>query len=189
MRLISVATVCAITVFGSSAPAAAGEVIRDAASIESFTFEGISLGTPPADALDILLANGYEAGDITSGDQWDTPGVNLVRGSYTLPIGESWITLQRREGRLVQISQTFNRTRGDLFDPAEEIGVMQSHFGIAADDPDCRANEQNAGGSCSIQDAEELSDAEIGVGMTATATMITRAATRPKHLHLDGWTP
>ncbi|MGD2133638.1 MAG: hypothetical protein PVI23_12660 [Maricaulaceae bacterium] len=182
LRSKTIVLVAALTVAAS--PAFADDIVRDAALIETVEIEGVTLAMSPQEALEHLLASGYSAGDITSFDAWDGYNISLVRGSYTEPQGESWVSLDRRGGRLVAISESFNRTRGDLFEPDEEIGAVQSHFSIAADDPKCHVNDFNTG-SCEVRDAADDEDVDLVFSMTAQATMIMRSASRTQQLGFE----
>lgn len=175
----------ALTALAAASPAAAQSVsVRDAALIETIEIEGVSLAMTPREALEHLLANGYSAGEITSFDDWDGYNVSLVRGAWDTPEGESWVSLDRRGDLLVNISETFNRTRGDRFDPHAEFDALHNHFGIAADAPSCRVNDFNTG-SCEVIDNAERADTDLSFVMTAQVTMLQRAATRNKHLRFD----
>ncbi len=164
----------------AAASARAAEIVRDPGLIETMPVQGVTLAMTPKEAFDHLIAKGYRAGDITTFEQWDTGGLNLVLGDFSAPEGRSEISLSRaRTGdRLVNISETFNRPQ-ERFDTNGEIGAMRDHFGIAADDPKCRLNDAG-GGTCRVADAAE--NANHAYGLTALPTMILRYATRNKEL-------
>lgn len=157
----------------------AGSIIRSATLFETLTIEGVSLTTPPREAFTILYTNGYSAGGMTAYEEWTQGSLNLVRGDYGGPEGQSSITLGRADGRLVLITQSLNR-RG--INVGEEISTVQSHFGIAADEQDCRLNTAGTGGSCEVRDAEEGAAATMLFSMTALPTMILRSISRPQEL-------
>lgn len=157
----------------------AGPIIRSASLFETHAIEGVSLGMSPQEAFTLLYTNGYRAGEITTYEEWTEGSINLVRGTYGGPEGQSSITLGRADGRLALISQSLNRPGIDV---ASEIGAAQSHFGIAADEKDCKVNTAGTGGSCQVRDAEERADATMIFTMTVQPTMILRSISRPIEL-------
>jgi len=168
----------ALTVTTVSA-AFAAPIIRNASLFETHAIEGVSLGMSPQEAFTLLYTNGYRAGDITTYEEWTEGSINLVRGTYGGPEGQSSVNLGRADGRLALISQSLNRPGIDV---AAEIGAAQSHFGIAADEKDCKVNTTGTGGSCQVRDAEERADATMIFTMTVQPTMILRSISRPKEL-------
>ena len=169
----------AAAAIGVSASAKAGPIIRDAAQFESLTIEGVSLATSPRDAFNILYANGYSAGEVTAYEEWTHGSLNLVRGAYGGPEGYSSINLGRADGRLVLISQSLNQ-RG--IDAGAEIAAVQSHFGIADDEQDCRMNTAGTSGACQVRDSDDRAAATMIFTMSAQSTMILRSISRPKEL-------
>lgn len=172
--LLSVATAA-----GGASSAQAEPIVRDSSLFETLLIEGLSLSTPPEEAFERLYANGYRAGDIDAYEEWREGSINFVRGEYGAPEGVSSITLGRADGRLALLSQSLNR-RG--IDVSAEIGAMQSHFGIGADEPDCRVNAAGAGGACELRDADEPAAVTMQFTMTALPTMILRSVSRPQEL-------
>lgn len=169
----------------TTASVRAALIVRDAALIETMEIQGVSLAMTPQDAFNHLWAEGYRASGIASFDDWQSGGVNLVRGDFSAPEGRSEITLQRLQtgARLVHISETFNRPR-EKFDTAAEIGAAQDHFGIADDDKECRVADSGSG-SCRVADNAE--DDHLVYGITALPTMIMRYASRSKELKDAMW--
>lgn len=165
-------------VLAAGATARAEEIVRDPALIETMPIQGVTLGTPLEDAFNHLYALGYRAGDITTYSEWLGSGLELVRGDYSSPDGESRIALSRANGHLVNISETFNRPR-QKFDTHAEIQTIQNHFGIGPDDPKCRVNDHGTG-ACRVADAAEA--ANLVFGINAFPTMILRYASRNKEL-------
>lgn len=154
-------------------------LIRDAATFETVTIEGVSLATLPEDAFEALKAAGYQAGSIDRFEDWQHGSIEFVRGSYGGPDGLSSISLGRADGKLVFLSQSLNKPGIDV---VAEIGAMQTHFGIASDEVDCRVNRSGTGGSCSVRDAEIPDDVTMKFTMTAQSMMILRSVSRPKEL-------
>ncbi|MEO1016016.1 MAG: hypothetical protein AAFX08_12605 [Pseudomonadota bacterium] len=154
-------------------------IARDVSLVESLKVEGVSLATSPEDAFNILLAAGYRAGDIATYESWGEGSLNFVRGAYGAPEGYSSITLGRADGRLVLITQSLNKMG---IDAAGEIGAVQSHFGIAGDEPDCRMNRAGTGGACQLSDAADPTEATVKFTMTAQTMMILQSVSRPADL-------
>jgi len=157
----------------------AAPLIRDAASFETVTIEGVNLATTPEDAFNALIAAGYQAGPIEEFEDWEYGTIEFVRGSYGGPDGLSSITLGRADGMLVFLTQSLNKPGIDV---AAEIGAMQTHFGIASDETDCRVNRSGTGGSCAVRDQERPDDVTMKFTMTAQTMMILRSVSRPKKL-------
>ncbi len=160
------------------APAAAEEIVRDPNLIAAMEIQGVTLATPIEEAYDHLVSLGYTADGINSYEDWTVGGLDMVRGSYADPEGESWFSLGRAHGHLVHIAETFNRPRNH-FDTDAELDAVQSHFGVAADDPNCRVNDAKTG-TCRIADA--LVDANFVYGITAFPALIQRYASRNHEL-------
>ena len=159
-------------------PIQAGEIVRSAALIETIPIQGITLATPPKDAVERLLAAGYRAGPIERYEDWTEPGLRLERGGPDAPEGESWVTLTRYEGRLIEITEMTNQPKR-RFDPAQEVRRAQDHFGIAPDDPKCRSNG-SAAGHCRVQDTAEAADVDLVFGLQVHVITLNRYATRKK---------
>ncbi len=172
-------TLIIAAMFAAVASVHAAPLIRGAALFESLSMEGVSLAMSPRDAFDLLHANGYTSGAITSYEDWGEGSLNLVRGSYGGPEGYSSITLGRADDRLALISESLNRPGIDV---GAEISSVQSHFGIGADEVDCRLNTAGTGGSCAVRDAEEPDAVTMKFTMTAQSMMILRSVSRPKEL-------
>ncbi len=155
----------AVAAIGAVSGALAGPIVRGASFFETLPIEGVSLSTPPREAFDILRADGYTAGEVTRYEDWTEGSLNLVRGVFGGPEGQSSITLGRADGRLVLISQSLNRRGID-----------------AADETDCRMNSAGTSGACAARDAEEPAAATMKFTMTAQSMMILRSVSRPKDL-------
>lgn len=177
-RITSFVLATAVTI-GLVSAVQAEPIIRSASLFETHTIEGVSLGMSPQDAVTLLFANGYRAGEVTTYEEWTQGSLNLVRGTYGGPDGQSSVTLGRADGRLAMITQSLNRPGIDV---GAEIGNVQSHFGIAADEKDCRLNRSGRGGACAVRDAEEPAAATMRFSMTVQPTMILRSISRPKDL-------
>ena len=176
-RLLSALSIAGLTLTIANT-ANAAPLIRDAALFETAQIENISLSMTPEEAFDALMADGYQAGDITRFEDWHHGSIEFVRGSYGAG-GVSSISLGRADGRLALISQSLNKPGIDV---AAEIGAMQTHFGIASDETDCRVNRAGTGGSCAVRDADVPEDVTLKFTMTAQSMMILRSISRPKDL-------
>lgn len=182
MRLAKIVLPPITLALAALTPAAAEEIVREPDLIAAMPIQGVTLATPPEEAFNHFMSLGYDAGDIETYADWEGTGLNLVRGATSDPDGESWITLQRANGHLVNIAETFSRPR-DPFDTRSEIGAAQNHFGVAADDPKCRVNDAGTG-TCRVADAQE--NANFVYGMTAFPVQLQRYATRNRELG-DAW--
>lgn len=158
---------------------AAEPIIRDAAQFDTVEIAGVSLSTTPEDAFDILFAAGYAAGPIARFEDWQHGSIEFVRGNYGAPTGLSSVSLGRSDGKLVMVSQSLNKPGIDV---EAEISAIQGHFGVAADEVDCRLNPSKTGGSCAIRDAEIPDQVSAQFTMTALSTMIMRSVSRPQEL-------
>lgn len=174
----------AVVSFFAAVSAQAAQIIRATALIESMPIQGVTLSMTDEEAFNQLTAIGYTANGVPSFADWTTSAISMVRGAATTPEGLSEISLSRTtEGRIVNISETFNRPR-NRFDADAEVQAMRDHFGIPADDPDCKANEHGSG-SCRVADAAE--DDNAVYGLTVMTTMIMRYASRNKELKDSIW--
>lgn len=179
MSRITTLFLAAVTTIVLVSPVQAGSIIRNTSLFETLAIEGVSLGMSPQDAFTLLYTNGYRAGEIMSYEEWTQGSLELVRGTYGGPEGQSSITLGRADGRLAMITQSLNRQG---IDAGAEIDAVQSHFGIAADEVDCRVNAGGTGGACQVRDAEDPPTATMIFTMTVLPTMILRSISRPKDL-------
>lgn len=168
-----------------SVSAKAAEIVRDAALIESMPVQGATLSMSDEDVFNHFTAMGYSAHGVATFADWTTSGINMVRGDFSAPEGRSEISISRtRAGRLVNLSETFNRPK-QKFDAAAEVQAMRDHFGIAADNPKCKANEHGSG-SCRVGDAEENANNAYGLSIMSGA-MVIRYATRNHELKDGMW--
>ena len=101
---------------------------------------------------------------------------------------EDWLRVERQhwiDDLEPHLEQPQERERIDppLRGPVHAaIQDMQSHFGIASDEVDCRVNRSGTGGSCAVRDAEVPDDVTMKFTMTAQSMMILRSVSRPKEL-------
>jgi hypothetical protein len=161
-----------------SAQVEAAELVRSAAQIETIPIQGVTLATPPKEAVEHLLAAGYRAGPVRRYEDWTEREIQFARGVPGAPEGESWITLARFKGRLTNITEMTNKPK-QRFDAAAEIGAVQDHFGIGRDNPKCRANAHGAG-NCRVQDAAKSEEVDLVFGVQILSITMNRYATRKK---------
>lgn len=150
----------------------AAELVRDRQLIETVPFQGVALEMAPKQAFEHLRSLGYQAGNIDTFEDWDTDGIEFVRGTYGGDDGESRITLSRKNGRLTHMTEMWNRPRNKFRAPLL-ISDARGHFGIAADDPKCVANGEFAG-NCRVQDAENPNDVDLVYGLQILPGMLNR---------------
>lgn len=160
------------------APVRAAELVRNASQIEAMPIQGVTLATPPKEAVERLLAAGYRAGKVKSYADWKGRELALERGGPGAPEGESWVTLARHKGQLTQITEQTNQPR-KRFDANAEIGAVRRHFGISADNRKCRANAHGSG-HCRVQDADKAADVDLVFGIQVLSITMNRYATRKK---------
>lgn len=156
----------------------AAELVRSTSQIETAAIQGVTLATPPKDAVERLLAAGYTAGPIRRYEDWTEREIEFQRGGPGAPEGESWVTLARFKGQLTNITEMTNKPK-QRFNAAAEIGAVQNHFGIARDDPKCRANAHGSG-HCRVQDATKPEDVNLVFGVQVLSITMNRYATRKK---------
>jgi hypothetical protein len=156
----------------------AAELVREATLIESMPIQGVTLATPPKDAVERLLAAGYTAGPVKRFEDWTEREIQFARGGPGAPEGESWVTLARYKGRLTNITEMTNKPK-QRFDATAEIGAVQNHFGVAADERKCRANGKGAG-HCRVQDATKAENVNLVFGVQVLSITMNRYATRKK---------
>lgn len=160
--------------------ASAQDLVRDAAALEQIQIQGISLSMTPEQAFNALRSAGYTAGDLEAYSDWDTNGIQFVRGVYGSPEGYSDMSMSRNNGRIVQITETWN-SPGSPLDAEAEIGAVKRQLALPADSNRCRTNNANAG-HCKVRDAEAPEDANIHYTLQVFSTMRMVTITRAKEL-------
>jgi len=158
----------------------AGELVRDAGLIASVQIQGVSLDMTPKATFDHLFANGFRAGEMKSFADWQSDGIEFVRGVYGSPEGFSSLTVQRAGERIVNISETFNAP-GSPIDAESAIRDLQKHFGFKADEPKCKTVRPHTG-VCQVQDAADTPDVNLAFTIQILTTMRMVHATRTREL-------
>ena len=150
----------------------AADVVRTTEIIASCPIQGVTFSMSPRQAFEHLYSLGYRAGNIGSFDEWDTDGIEFVRGSYAGPEGESRVTFSRKDGRITGIAESWNRPR-DHFSAPEVIERLRQHFGIAGEEPTCRAVAEKSG-NCRVVDAGDPHDVKLAFGLQVLPGMLIR---------------
>ena len=173
VRVLAAASALALAAVSQ---ASAAEIVRDAGVIATMPIQGVTLDTPVEEAFGHLTGLGYHANGIETYADWSQSGIEMVRGSYTTDEGESHVILQRANGHLVNIAETWNRPRNP-FDTDAEMDAVRNHFAASAEE--CPVNAARTG-ACRVGDAEE--DANLVYGVNAYPAMLLRYASRNHEL-------
>lgn len=131
-------------------------------------------------AFDELRSAGFSAGSLNTYTDWDTDGIEFVRGTYGNPDGYSSVSMTRRGDRLVIVSETYNAPGAPL-DANAEISAVRNQLGLPADSNRCRANAAN-GGTCQVHDADRPEDVNIRYTLQILSTMRMVSIARTKEL-------
>jgi len=166
--------------FFFAATAVAQDLVRDAAALERVEIQGVSLSMTPEQAFDALRSAGFQAGNLDAYEDWDTGGIEFVRGTYGSSEGYSSVGMTRKDDRLVIISETYNAP-GSPLDANAEINAVKNQLGLPAETTRCRTNGAN-NGSCQVQDASEPADVNIRYTLQILSTMRMASITRTKEL-------
>jgi hypothetical protein len=161
-------------------PVAADPIVRSAAELEQLPIQGITLAMTPREAFETLLAAGFRAGDLDGYDDWESDGVEFVRGEYGSPGGHSSVQFSRQGDRIVSISETFNAP-GSPIDAVAAIGAVRSQLNIPSDNPMCRTAGDHAG-VCEVRDAELGSEASVIFTLQIGAVMRLVSVSRSREL-------
>ena len=170
----------ALAMAGIVLPLDAAVLVRDVQLVATMPIHGITFETTPRDAFERLRALGFEAGDIQTFDDWKTDGLELVRGTYGGPEGESRILLLRKDGRVTGISESWNRPR-DHFNAFELVEDARRHFSIPEDERECRATSATSG-RCRVQDRDDPGEVDFVYGLQVLPGMLIRYLESKKSL-------
>ena len=140
-------------------PAEAASIVRSAAALEQVPIQGITLAMTPREAFQTLRAAGFQAGSLNRFDDWESDGIEFVRGEYGSPAGHSSVSFTRRGDRIISISETYNAP-GSPIDAVAAIQALRDQLTIPADEPLCRTAGDHVG-VCEVRDAELGSEANI----------------------------
>lgn len=160
--------------------AAAEDLVRDAAALEQVEIQGVSLSMTAEQAFDELRAAGFQAGTLNAYADWDTDGIEFVRGTYGSPDGHSSVSMTRRGNRLVNVTETYNAPGAPL-DANAEITAVKNPLVLPEETNRCRTNSTNSG-TCQVQDADTSEDVNIRYTLQILTTMRMVSITRTKEL-------
>jgi len=161
-------------------PAVADPLVRSSAQLEQVPIQGITLAMTPRQAFDTLIAAGFRAGDLATYEDWESDGIEFVRGEYGSPSGHSSVQFSRRGERIISISETFNAP-GSPIDAIAAIGDVRSQLNIPADNPMCRTAGEHVG-VCEVRDAELGSEANVAFTLQIGTVMRLVSISRSKEL-------
>ncbi|MEM9621414.1 MAG: hypothetical protein AAF993_07175 [Pseudomonadota bacterium] len=131
---------------------AAEALIRSTAQLEQLPVQGVTLGMTANEAFTTLRNAGFQAGNLQSYSDWDSNGIEFVRGTYGSPEGYSSVFFSRRGERLTTLRETFNAP-GQRIDADAAISAIRQQLGIPADAGRC-ASKSTTAGYCELYDAE-----------------------------------
>lgn len=177
-RLASFLAVLAM--FGIVHPLEAAVLVRDAELVATMPIHGVTFKTTPKEAFERLRSLGFEAGNIRTFDDWNTDGIEFVRGTYAGPEGISRITMLRKDGRITGISETWNRAH-DHFDAFALVAEAKRHFGVPDGDKECLAASATSG-RCRVQDKSDSKDVDFVYGLQVLPGMLIRYLESKKSL-------
>lgn len=165
-----------------AAPLAAEMLVRSTTQLEQLPVQGITLEMTPKKAFETLLSAGFKAGDLGTYEDWDSDGVEFVRGQYGSPNGHSSVFFSRRGERIVGISETFN-SPGKPIDAQAAIEAVRRQLNIPADSKNCKTTATHSG-LCEVQDSDDPGQATILFKLQILSIMRLITIHRPKELVL-----
>ncbi len=183
MHHLFVLTLLVIASAGSHADA-----VVSTDSLEAVSIHGVRLGMSDARAFTTLSNAGHKAGPIQLFEEWTGEGLEMVRGDGQAPEGESRIVIVRRHGEVIQLTETFIRTRGERFNPEQEINRLQQTLGLSSNDPHCRIT-RSGGGLCEAIDHPDPNKASTSLSFSVTPIMIQRVLLRRDALQTNTPSP
>ncbi len=148
------------------------DLVRSASLIESIPAQGVTLAMTPEQAFEALILRGYNAGEIVSFDQWRSGSIEFVKGGPQDASGESWISLGRQRGRLINISEMSNRPPGGRFDYESEIARVKEHFAVSDEEQGCGVNTRRGAGACSVNDGDQQKPLIFNIQVNIVTRMI-----------------
>ncbi len=161
-------------------PLSAEPLVRSSSQLEQVSVQGITLSMTPKKAFETLLSAGFKAGNLHSYEDWDSDGVEFVRGQYGSSSGHSSVTFSRRGMRIYYISETFN-SPGNPIDAVTAIDKLREQLGIPADSEKCKTVTAHSG-LCEVEDAKDPNEITIFFKLQILSTMRIFTISRPKEL-------
>ncbi|MEJ2156973.1 MAG: hypothetical protein P8X96_16680 [Desulfobacteraceae bacterium] len=161
-------------------PATAEVLVRSTAKIEQLSVQGITLAMTPKEAFETLLSTGFKAGDLHTYEDWDSDGVEFVRGQYGSPSGYSSVSFSRQGDRIVAISETFN-SPGKPIDAKAAIEAVREQLSIPEDSNKCKTTASHSG-LCEVRDSDNPGKTTISFKLQILSVMRLVTISRPKEL-------
>lgn len=161
-------------------PLAAELLVRSTTQLEQLPVQGITLEMTPRKAFETLLSSGFKAGNLSTYEDWDSDGVEFVRGKYGSPNGHSSVSFSRRGDRIITISETFN-SPGKPIDAQAAIEAVRQQLSIRADSNKCKTTATYLG-LCEVQDSDDPRETTILFKLQILSVMRLITISRPKEL-------
>lgn len=160
-------------------PLSAKTLVRSTSQIEALSVQGIRLGMTAQDAFNTLIESGFKAGNLQSYLDWESDGIEFVRGQYASPEGYSSVVFTRRGERILTISETYN-SPGKPIDAQSAIDAVRKQLNISEDSQKCKTTAHS--GLCEISDSEEPDQVNTSYKLQILSTMRLITISRPKEL-------
>ena len=161
-------------------PLLAEPLVRSSSQLEQVPVQGITLSMTPKKAFETLRSAGFMAGNLHSYEDWESDGIEFVRGQYGSSSGHSSVTFSRRGVRIYYISETFN-SPGNPIDAETAIGKLREQLDIPAESEKCKTVNAHSG-LCEVEDAKDPNDITILFKLQILSTMRIVTITRPKEI-------
>ncbi len=161
-------------------PLAAETLVRSTSQLEQIPVQGITLGMTSKKAFNTLLSSGFKAGNLRSYEDWESDGIEFVRGEYGSPNGHSSVSFSRRGERIITITETFN-SPGKPIDAITAIDSVREQLGIPEDSKKCKTMAAHSG-LCEVRDADDSDQTTVLFKLQILSTMRLYAISRPKEL-------
>ncbi len=176
-------TLATIVLFAAlAAPLAAETLVRSTTQIEQLPVQGITLAMTSKEAFETLLSSGFKAGDLRTYEDWDSDGVEFVRGQYGSPDGHSSVFFRRKGERIVTISETFN-SPGRPIDAQAAIRAVRKQLSIQEESKKCKAAAAHSG-FCEVRDSDDPGQTTVSYTLQILSVMRIVTTSRPKELSL-----
>lgn len=164
-------------------PLAAEVLVRSTTQLEQLPVQGIRLSMNPEKAFETLLSAGFNAGGLPTYEDWESDGVEFVRGQYGSPNGHSSVSFSRRGERIIAISETFY-SPGKPIDAQAAIETVREQLSIQTDSKKCRVTAARTG-LCEVQDSDDPGQTTISFKLQILSVMRLVTISRPKELALN----
>ena len=165
--------------FTLGAPLSAEPLVRSTSQMEELRIQGITLGMTAKEAFDTLRGSGFKAGNLQSYNEWESEGIEFVRGQYGSPEGYSSVTFTRRGELIITISETFNAP-GKPIDAKSAIDAVRTQLDIPEDSKKCKTTAHS--GLCEVRDSQDPNEITTSYKLQILSTMRLMTISRPKEL-------